>query len=65
MERLFAAALISAFALAQAPAFAQDKKTEPAKTETKAAEPAKTDEQKADSKTAETKKEKKPKKGGC
>ena len=76
MQNLLATAVVSAFALIQAPAIAQEKKaepakTEPAKTEAKKAEPAKPeakkDAAKAETKTADTKKEeqKKPKKGGC
>ena len=63
MQKLLATAIVSAFALIQAPAFAQDKpmekKAEPVKAEAKKAEPAKA--------APEAKKEeqKKPKKGGC
>ena len=76
MQKLLATAVVSAFALIQAPAIAQEKKaepakTEPAKTEAKKAEPAKPEAKKeaakADAKPADAKKEeqKKPKKGGC
>jgi hypothetical protein len=68
MKKLLAAALLGAFALVQAPAFAQDKKAaEPAKSEAKKAEPAKAEAKKAEPAKAEAKKDdaKKPKKGGC
>jgi hypothetical protein len=67
MQKLLATALLSAFALAQGPVFAQEKKAEPAKSEAKKDEPAKADAQKAETKGAEAKKDqqKKPKKGGC
>jgi hypothetical protein len=81
MQKLLATALVSAFALIQAPAFAQDKptekKAEPAKAEAKKAEPAKAEPAKAEAKKAEPAKadatapaakkdeQKKPKKGGC
>jgi hypothetical protein len=74
MQKLLVTAVISAFGLIQAPAIAQDKKTEPAKSEAKKAEPAKPEE-KMDASKAEAKKDdmkdekktekKKPKKGGC
>ena len=62
MQKLLATAVVSAFALIQAPAIAQEKKAEPAK-----AEPAKTEAKKAEPAKPEAKKEeqKKPKKGGC
>jgi hypothetical protein len=78
MKKLLAAALLGAFSLVQAPAFAQDKKAaepakaEAAKAEAKKAEPAKAEAKKAEpakaeAKPADAKKEeaKKPKKGGC
>jgi hypothetical protein len=68
MKKLLAAALLGAFSLVQAPAFAQDKKAaEPAKAEAKKAEPAKAEAKKAEPAKAEAKKDdaKKPKKGGC
>ena len=75
MQKLLATAIVTAFALIQAPAFAQDKsmekKAEPAKAapEAKKAEPAKAEAKKAEPAKAapEAKKEeqKKPKKGGC
>jgi hypothetical protein len=76
MQKLLATAIVSAFALIQAPAFAQDKpvekKAEPAKAEAKKAEPATAaapEAKKAETAKAapEAKKEeqKKPKKGGC
>ena len=76
MQKLLATAIVSAFALIQAPAFAQDKpmekKAEPAKAEAKKAEPAKAaapEGKKAEPAKAapEAKKDeqKKPKKGGC
>ena len=75
MQKLLATAIVSAFALIQAPAFAQDKsmekKAEPTKSapEAKKAEPVKAEAKKAEPAKAapEAKKEeqKKPKKGGC
>jgi hypothetical protein len=67
MQKLLATALLSAFALVQTPAFAEEKKAEPAKAEANKAEPAKTEAKKEDAKPAEAKtdQKKKPKKGGC
>ena len=76
MQKLLATALVSAFALIQAPAFAQDKpmekKAEPAKAEAKKAEPAKAEAKKAEpakadaaAPAAKKDEQKKPKKGGC
>jgi hypothetical protein len=58
MQKLLVTAIVSAFALIQAPAFAQDKptdkKAEPAKAEAKkAAEPAKPEAKAAEAKKAE------------
>jgi len=78
MQKLLATAIVSAFALIQAPAFAQDKsmekKAEPAKAapEAKKAEPAKAEAKKAEpakaaaaAPAAKKEEQKKPKKGGC
>lgn len=81
MQKLLASTIVCAFALIQAPAFAQDKPTEkkaepakaeatkadPAKPEAKAAEAKKADPAKPEAKATDAKKEeqKKPKKGGC
>ena len=69
MQKLFVAAILSVFALIQAPAFADEKKAEPAKTEAKKADDGKADAKKEEMKDEkkEEKKEakKKPKKGGC
>ena len=68
MGKLVAIVLVSAFALIQVPAFAQDKAP---KAEEKSADAKKdsksTDGKKDDAKAADAKKEeqKKPKKGGC
>ncbi len=61
MKILFAALIVSAFALAPGPVRAQDKKPEPTKEEAKKSEAKKPD--KADVKKDEGKK--KVKKGGC
>jgi hypothetical protein len=64
MKKLLTVAMLSTFALAQAPAFAQDKTID--KKEEKKAEATKADAKTAAAKKDEKKDEaKKPKKGGC